>query len=263
MKFPKQVQTRSFATGRVVLALILREMSTRYGRSPGGYIWAVLEPLGAIMMMSFAFSLMLRSPALGNSFILFYASGFLPFTLYNSNASKVAGALTFSKPLLAYPSVTWMDSVLARFLLNTLTTAVVAYLLLTSILILTNSKSVLDVAPIVVAMALAALLGLGIGTLNCVLTGLFPTWTSIWGIITRPLFIGSGIIFNYEDMPRNLQDVLWYNPLVHIVDYMRTGIYPSFHAEHFSLPYVMAWILIPFALGLVLLQRHHKDIISD
>ena len=37
---------------RVVFALIIREMSTTYGRSAGGYIWAILEPVGAIALMS-------------------------------------------------------------------------------------------------------------------------------------------------------------------------------------------------------------------
>ncbi|MDJ0823602.1 MAG: sugar ABC transporter permease, partial [Paracoccaceae bacterium] len=35
---------RRFATARAVMALMLREMSTSFGRSPGGYLWAILEP---------------------------------------------------------------------------------------------------------------------------------------------------------------------------------------------------------------------------
>ena len=34
----RRVKTRSYATGRTIMALVLREMSTRYGRTPGGYI---------------------------------------------------------------------------------------------------------------------------------------------------------------------------------------------------------------------------------
>lgn len=59
---PRRVKTREFPTFRTVMALVLREMSSRYGRSPGGYIWAVLEPVGTILILSIAFSFMLRSP---------------------------------------------------------------------------------------------------------------------------------------------------------------------------------------------------------
>ncbi|MEL6475009.1 MAG: sugar ABC transporter permease, partial [Pseudomonadota bacterium] len=35
-------QRRRFASLRSIIALMLREMATSYGRSPGGYLWAVL-----------------------------------------------------------------------------------------------------------------------------------------------------------------------------------------------------------------------------
>ena len=35
------IQHTRFATLRTITALILREMATTYGRSPGGYVWAI------------------------------------------------------------------------------------------------------------------------------------------------------------------------------------------------------------------------------
>ena len=53
----------SFANLRVILALMLREMTTRYGKSTGGYIWAFAEPLGMIAILSAVFSMAIRTPA--------------------------------------------------------------------------------------------------------------------------------------------------------------------------------------------------------
>ena len=78
---------------RSVLALMLREMSTTYGRSPGGYIWAFAEPIGGILVMTLVFSLIARSPALGTNFPLFFATGMLPFLLYNATANNVSMAI--------------------------------------------------------------------------------------------------------------------------------------------------------------------------
>jgi capsular polysaccharide transport system permease protein len=75
---------RGLTAGRVIMALMLREMTTKYGRTPGGYVWAILEPVAMIVVLSFGFSLVMRSPSLGNSFIVFYASGFLPFNQYRT-----------------------------------------------------------------------------------------------------------------------------------------------------------------------------------
>ena len=58
---------------------------------------------------------MLKSPPLGTSFILFYATGTIPFRLYGAMANKVAGAISASRGLLAYPVVTPLDAVFAQF----------------------------------------------------------------------------------------------------------------------------------------------------
>ena len=44
---PRRLRARrSFPTLRTVVALILREMVTTYGRNPGGYAWADTDNLG-------------------------------------------------------------------------------------------------------------------------------------------------------------------------------------------------------------------------
>lgn len=253
---------RRWPSLRNIAALVLREMSTTYGRSPGGYLWALAEPLGMIIVLSIAFSLLLRTPSLGTSFILFYASGFLPFNLYQKAALTVSGSIGFSKALLLYPVVSWLDAILARFVLNTLTAIVVTALLLPILLFATGTNVVLDMLPMIRALIYAALLGLGIGTLNCVLFGLFPVYANAWRIVTRPLFIASAVLYIYEDLPKVASDIIWYNPLVHVTGLMRTGLYPTYAPQYISEAYVLACALIPLVFGLMLLRRHYRTILN-
>ena len=250
-----------FRTGRTVLALILREMGTRYGRSPGGYIWAVLEPMSMIAILSLGFALIARSPPLGTSFILFFGAGFAPFSLYQGISNTVARSLNFSRALLMYPIVSWADAVAARFLLNALTGIMVMYLLLSVIILSLEDPILIDLQPVVESSALAILFSLGIGTLNCALIGLIAVWDKVWAIINRPLFLVSGVIFLYEDMPPLAQDILWYNPLVHIVGLMRSGFYPTYEAPYFSAAYVASVSLLSLFMGVVLLRRYHRIIL--
>ncbi len=259
---PADAGPRRFATVRTVLALILREMSTRYGRTPGGYIWGVFEPLAAILVLSVGFSLVIRTPALGTSFLLFYATGYLPFDLYQSVSNTVARAINFSKPLLLYPAVTWVDALLARFLLNSLTSILISILLFSGILAVVDSRATLNLPPIVAAFGLSMLLGLGVGTLNCALSGLFPLWEVAWSIFTRPLFIASGIFYLFETLPQLAQDILWYNPLIHIIGMMRTGFYPTYAAPQVEPLYVLIVSLVLLALGQILLGRYHREILN-
>ena len=158
--------------------------------------------------------------------------------------------------------MTWVDAITARFLLNLLTGVLVAYLLFTGILIVTETRIVLDFVPMVEAMSLAALLGLGLGTMNCALGGIYPTWDIIWGIATRPLFIVSCIFYIMEDMPASVQAVLWWNPLCHISGLMRSGFYPMYAPQYISVTYVLVVALGTMFMGLVLLGRYHRDILN-
>ncbi len=257
------VHRRSFATSRVILALVLREMTTTYGRSPGGYIWAILEPIGMITILSLGFSLLMRTPSLGNSFILFYASGYLVFSHYKSIESSVSSSIAFSRALLLYPAVTWIDAIIARFLLTFLTSLLNLIIILGGLLYFTGSGTVLDYPPLVNAIALASLLGLAVGTFNCMLIGLVPIWKTAWKIINRPLMIASAVIFIYEDVPQQAGDILWWNPLVHLTGLFRTGVFPTYYPQYITETYVIGISLVALMFGLLFLSAHHSRIINS
>lgn len=247
---------------RATMALVLREMTTRYGRSPGGYVWAILEPLGMILILALGFSLLLRAPSLGNSFILFYATGYLPYNMFMKLSNVTANALSFSRALLNYPAVSWLDAVGARVFLNVLTGILVSYILLAAIVLATDIRVVLSFGPMIESFALAALLGTGIGMVNCIVIGFFPVWQTIWGILTRPLFIASGVILIYEDLPQLAQDILWWNPLLHITGMMRMGFYSIYSPQYVSHEFVVLVSLILLVFGLLLMRRYHRVVLN-
>ncbi|WOI58380.1 ABC transporter permease [Palleronia sp. LCG004] len=254
---------RSFPAMRSVMALVLREMSSRYGRSPGGYLWAIMEPLGGILVLSIGFSLLVRTPSLGNSFLLFYATGYLPFQIYMSVSNAVARSVSYSRALLFYPAVTWLDAMIARTVLNSLTGLLVTYILLTGIFVMTETRTVIALGPVALSLALAIALGAGVGAFNCVISGLFKAWEQIWSIAMRPIFIVSGVFFLYEDMPPNVAAILWWNPLLHITGLMRRGIYATYRADYVSITYVLAVSLGALAMGLLLMGRFHRKILNE
>ena len=253
----------NFRMGRTVSALVLREMASRYGRSPGGYVWAVLEPLGMIVFLAIGFSFLLRNPPMGTSFLLFFGTGFVPFSLYNSISGPIMRTMNYSRALLSYPIIKWADAIIARFLLNTLTGVMVSFLMLAMIIATLDTPILIDIAPAMSALSLAALLALGVGTLNCALIGKVGVWEQFWGIATRPLFLMSGIILRYEDFPESIQNIIWYNPLIHIIGHMREGFYPTYEANYFSGTYVVFCALVTLFLGVVLLKRYHREILTN
>ncbi|MFN7003884.1 MAG: ABC transporter permease [Roseinatronobacter sp.] len=241
---------------------MLREVISRYGRTPGGYIWALLQPLAIILILSFAFALLQRTPKLGTSFILFKATGFLIVQMTMQTAAFAGTAMIFSRPLLAYPRVSWIDAVMARVMLNVFIKLVVTTLILTGIIYFEEVRTLLDWPSILLALTLAALMGFGLGILNCFLFLRFPVWQQVWGILTAPVTLFSGVIILYEEMPQLAQQILWYNPLLHVTAIMRMGFYPIYSPQYMSLVYICLWIVIPMVLGLILMRRYHRELLQ-
>lgn len=247
---------------RVQNALILREVATRYGRTPGGFLWAVLEPVAAVLVLSAALSMVVTAPSLGSSFVVFYASGYLPFLFYATLQGHVQQALVYSRPLLIYPTVSWIDAIAARFVLNAVAGLAVVAVVLVGLALATGEVAVVAPGRLVLALGLAALLGLGLGVLNCLLVGLFPLWGQVWAILSRPLFLVAGVIFVMEDLPSMIRDWLFFTPWIHITGLFRAGLYAGYDAGYASVALVLAWALVPLAFGLALLQKHRHQILQ-
>lgn len=251
---------RRFRTLRTVGALVLREIESSNGRSSLGYLWAVVEPVAGILLMTVIFSIVFHAPPIGDSFAFFYASGFLPFTAYLDISQKVSQAIRFSRPLLFCPGVTFLDALLARFLLGALTQVVVVGAVVGAMIPLLGLEVILDLPAIGLALVFCFALALGVGSLNCFLIERFPSWERIWSIATRPLFIVSAVFFVFDGVPQPYRDWLWWNPLVHVVGQMRRGFYPSYEGAYVSAYYVLAVAGAAFLAGLVFLGRYHRDL---
>lgn len=254
---------RRFRFFRSFSALVLREMEATYGRSPGGYLWAVAEPLAAIAVMSVIFALVLRAPGLGTNFPYFYATGFLPFAMYLHVSQHVATSIRFSRQLLEYPAVTFLDALLARFALNALTHLLVFALTMGGIIFAYDIRPILDWPAILLALSMGLALALAVGVVNCLLFSLFQVWERVWAVFNRPMFVLSCILFLPETVPQPYRDWLMWNPLAHVTAQMRRGFYATYDAPLVQPLYVFGVALGLSVPGLLLLQRHHKFILSN
>jgi capsular polysaccharide transport system permease protein len=247
---------------RVLFALVVREMSTKFGRSWGGYLWAVAEPVGGIVLLTIAFSFAFRTPPLGSNFALFYATGIIPFFLFSHVTGSVGQAINSNRGLLTYPVVRPLDAVLAKFVTDLVTMLIVALLLYPGIILWNDLPVSPDLAAIFNGFLLMGLLGLGFGTLNCVLFGFWPTWRHVWNVLTKPLFLMSCMFYTFESLPPQAQAVLWYNPLVHGVGLVRSGFYSGYDASYVAPLYVLGISLGCFLVGAYLLRRHRSFLLE-
>lgn len=258
-------RTRSFAAFRSIMALMMREMATEHGRNPGGYIWAVLQPLAgiAVMVLIFQYGLKVRNPRLGSNFGLYFAAGMVPFMAWRQVSQQMSTALRYSSAFLAYPPVTLVDALLARFILNSFTHLLVGYIVFTYFLLFYDTGAYPQLPGLALGCTMFMVLAIGVGIMNAFLSGVFPLWNQAWGIITRPLFLISGVFFLYDDIPLPIRDWLWWNPLTHAIGQMRKATYPQYDALWVSPFYVFTVGSVLTLVGLLLLEQYKFRILHE
>ncbi len=241
---------------------MMREISMTYGRSPVGWLWAILAPLGAISLLAFIFGVAFDAPPLGHSFLMFYATGYLPFMMFIKVANKTANAVRFSRPLLTYPAITPLDAIVARYTLNMVAYLLVFALVLLGIASLIDTGAYPDPIALAVALALTAQLAAGVGVLNCALFHRFPLWERIWHVATGPLFLISGVFFLVEGIADAYHDVALMNPLLHVSGQMRAAFYPTYDAGLANPLFVAATGLVCLCLGLLVLRTANRGLVT-
>jgi capsular polysaccharide transport system permease protein len=239
---------------RVIGALVLREMRTRFGVSRLGYLWALAEPLMHVVVLNFIYIAMQRRPVIGTSLALFFVSGIIPYFVFEKSATRLTGAITGNRALLQLALVRNVDVILGRALLEFATLLIVFLVLLTGLYALGHLDSNVRLQPLIMmqALLLAWLLGLGIGAINAVMGALVKSWDTVYKIMTRPLYLLSGIFFMVDRIPPPFGAYLRYNPIIHAVELFRSGIYPGYGQYSVDVPYLLCWsfgaVVVGFSL---------------
>lgn len=104
---------------RVIGALILRELHTRYGRENVGYLWMFLEP----MMLASVIGLLHYEAGhdiYGGDIkpLPFAVIGYTTFILFRGIVNRAEGSIEANAPLLYHRSVTVLDMIIARAVLE-------------------------------------------------------------------------------------------------------------------------------------------------
>ena len=83
---------------RVVHALVMRDVKSRYGGRRLGFLWALIEPLMMIGVFIGLFHLMGRSSQGGIAAPLFFVTAFAPFFMFRDIFSNVCLLYTSPSP---------------------------------------------------------------------------------------------------------------------------------------------------------------------
>ncbi len=248
-------------TARVWMALVLRESKTRFGRNRFGFVWALVEPMVYVSVFIMIRGFLQESIPFGQDLALFLVTGLLAVRTFLAIATRGLGAIVSNLALIAYPPVKPLDVIVARVILETLTMYVIWAISLALLSMLIEGKIIANHARFLAAMAALTFLSLSVATLNGVVAVLWPTWERVWGLLRLPLLILSAVFFVPLAMPPAMQSVLSWNPVLHAIEWLRTGIYMTYEPL-LSIPYLLGFSAVTLCTALVLERAYRYRMYS-
>lgn len=245
---------------RVVGALILRELATRFGRGNLGYLWLFLEP--ALLGGTIGLVHHLAGHALpgGLPTFVFWVIGYIPYYLFRGVLNRAAHAIEANRTLLFHRRITLFDLVLARNLLEGAAAlgAMAAFTL--------GFGAVLGhwpAAPVTMLAGMALMLALSHGVAMLIAAGSLYTemFDRLIHIVTYLALPVSGAFFMVFWLPGDLQRAALWIPTVHCFELVREGQFGTRVPTHHDVAYVLAWAVSLNLLGLAALRRARRDLV--
>ena len=247
MELAQALQVQS----RVVYALILRETRSRYGNSKLGFFWALFEPFAHIAVFMTIFSALGRAIPIGDSMGVFILTGIAPWLLFNNIVTGIMGGVDGNRPLLGYPQVMPMDTMIARILLESSTIIIIFLLFMGLALNFGFTIEIDDVLMMMSSAGILVVLAAGVGMINAAIKLYYPSYATIYSAFSRPFYFMSGIFFTADFLSPEVLGLIDFNPILHMVEWFRSGFYRSFNSEFYDINYVITTTLIIFIIGLM------------
>jgi capsular polysaccharide transport system permease protein len=244
---------------RVLFALMLRDIRTRFFGSGLGYLLAIAWPLSHILVVVAILIGVGRSAPYGDSVALFVATGALPFMIFSYVSRFIMISVFTARPLLAFPEVKLLDMFIAAAILETLAACCVTLTLIIIAWFAGINVIPHDIVQAFYAFGAAVLLGVGSGMLNGMIALAVPFWMTGYALLTIALWMSAGIFFVPDALPAILREPLAWQPVLQIVEWMRSAYYEGYGDVLLDRGYVLGVAVgsIFFSLALERAIRGH------
>lgn len=243
--------------GRVIWALMLREIHTLYGDSRLGYLWTIIQTsfiVASLWAVREAFRMHVPH---GLSIPEYLLTGYIVWRIIQTICSKCMTASEGNAALLKFPQVTSVDVVVARTLVI-LATETVTLVLLAALSNALGYRFVVDNWLLfLLAFGLAAAFAMSLGLILASFAALWPTLRRIMPMVWRVLFFGSGIFFSPTRLAPNYGYVFSWNPILQLIEMTRNSLSVSYPDPDVSIRYLALLFLFLMPLGL-LFERYTR-----
>jgi capsular polysaccharide transport system permease protein len=245
---------------RIVGALVMREILTRYGREGIGFLWLVAEPLmfcfGVLIMWS-----VIKPPyEHGIRLAPFLMTGYMSLLLFRHIVSHSISAVQANSGLLYHRHITILHIYFSRWIME-LGGATMAFVVVyLTLLCLGQVSPPHDVLLVYGGWLLMAFIALGVALIFSALAIEFEIVERIVQVVMYLMIPASGAFVMAAWIPEKYREGFLRIPMPNAIEMVRGGVFGEFVETYYHPAYAAAWAALLIAVGLLMLARAKKHL---
>lgn len=244
---------------RVITALMLRELTTRFGRENIGFLWIMAEPLLFGGLVSILWAAMKGPEEHGVGIVAFVISGYLPLTMFRNAVNRSISVFQVNSSLMYHRQIQIMDFIFVRVLVEVAGT-LMAYLFVGAILMYFDMFPVPDdLGLFVFGFLLYGFFTLSVCFVVAPASEMSTALEKFMPVTTYMMIPFSGTFNMLSWLSPAARDVLLWSPPVNAMEIMRSGIFGTQVYPYYGLavPVLVPMILTLLGLFLCRIVRRH------
>jgi capsular polysaccharide transport system permease protein len=243
---------------RIVAALLMRELTTRYGRDDIGFLWVIAEPLIFASAVAALWSVARPPFENGIQVIPFTITGYLPLILVRQTINFSVSGVRVNEPLLYHRQITPLHIFMGRFGIEFLGVSLAYVVIALALNFLGLMDPPKDLSMVVEGWLLLAWMAFGLAMTMCALGMLFEFAERIVLVITYILIPLSGAFYMASMLPPVGRRYVMYIPFIHCFEWMRGGFFGESVKIYHNIPYAMGCSAIFTLFGLIMMQAARR-----
>ena len=239
---------------RVLGALLMREIITRYGRDNLGFLWLFVEP----MMFTLGVTALWTAAGLSHGsslpIVAFALTGYSSVLLWRNMPSRCAMAIPSNAGLLYHNNVRVIDLFIVRVVLEfagATTSFTVLAILFTS---LGMMEAPVDILGVLLGWIFLSWFGAALAMIIGALSARNDVVERLWHPAAYLLFPLSGAAFMVEWLPPKFQQVVLLLPMVHGAEILREGYFGTAVRTHYSVNFIFVVCMLMTLVALILVH---------
>lgn len=240
---------------RVIHALMIRELHTRFGRENIGFLWIMVEPLLFAGLVSVIWRYMKGPEEHGVSVVAFVVSGYIPLTLFRHCVTRCVALFLANSSLLYHRQVHVIDFIIVRFLIEMIG-SMMAFLFIGLILIQFDLFPVpADTGMLVWGWLLYCLFTLSLCFVIAPLSEISEVLEKFIPVTTYIMIPFSGAFSMVSWLTPAMRPYLMWSPFVNAMEIIRAGIWGDKLAVYYDVWNPLICSLVCMAIGLPLCRH--------